>query len=131
MARDYRKIRAWQMADELALRVFRAGKSFPRTEVFGLTSLTRRAAVSVPANIVEGATRRHEREYVQFLYVALGSLAELGYYLSFSRRVGFLTDELHRDLAQMHEHTAKTLRALVNCTERSPRSDVHSPASKV
>jgi four helix bundle protein len=54
MARDYTKIKAWQLADELALLVYKAAKEFPKSEIWGLISQMRRAAVSVPANIVEG-----------------------------------------------------------------------------
>ncbi len=60
MARDYKKIKAWQLADELALLVYMATKEFPRSEIWGLTSQMRRSAVSVPANIVEGSARRHK-----------------------------------------------------------------------
>ena len=74
MARDYTKIKAWQLADELALLIYKATKDFPKSEVWGLTSQMRRAAVSVPANIVEGAARRKRNEYLHFLYIAMSSL---------------------------------------------------------
>ena len=67
MARDYTKIKAWQLADELALLVYKATKEFPKSEIWGLTSQMRRAAVSVPANIVGGSARRIRNEYLQFL----------------------------------------------------------------
>ena len=57
MGRDYTKIKAWQLADELALLVYKATKKFPKSEIWGLTSQMRRATVSVPANIVEGSAR--------------------------------------------------------------------------
>lgn len=59
MARDFRKIRAWQLADALALGVYDATRGFPKSEVFGMTSQVRRAAVSIAANIVEGSARQH------------------------------------------------------------------------
>jgi len=76
MARDYRKLRVFAMADDLVVKVYRATGSFPREERYGLTSQMRRAAVPVPANIVEGSYRRSEAEYRHFLNIALGSLAE-------------------------------------------------------
>ncbi len=79
----------------------------------------RRAAVSVPANIVEGSARRNESEYVQFLYIAISSLAELGYYIKFAGEVGYLPAKTGGKLAAMHEETAKTLRGLINHIERS------------
>ena len=72
------------MADELAFSVYKVTKQFPKEELWGLTSQMRRATISVPANIVEGATRNHRKEYLQFLYTALASLAETGYYIDFS-----------------------------------------------
>ena len=61
MGRDYTKIKAWQVADELALLVYKATKIFPKREIWGLTSQMRRAAVSVPGNIVEGSARKKQK----------------------------------------------------------------------
>jgi len=119
MGRDYKKIRAWQLADELAFLIYKATQHFPKQEMWGLTSQMRRAAISVPANIVEGATRNHKKEYLQFLYTSLGSLAELGYYIEFSARIGYLNDTELKDLSGLHEQTSKTLRALINYIEKS------------
>lgn len=136
MTRDYRKIRAWQHADALAFEVYCATREFPKSEIFGLTSQIRRSAVSVAANIVEGSARQHEREYVQFLYLAFGSLAETGYYLDLAHRLKYLKDASHRLLAGRHESAARTLRALINYIESGNRpapseSNVHSPKSNV
>ncbi len=136
MTRDYRKIRAWQSADALALDIYGATRAFPRSEVFGLTSQIRRSAVSVAANIVEGSARQHEREYVQFLYLACGSLAETGYHIDLAHRLGYLADQSHAALVSKHESTTRTLRALINYIERGSRaapseSIVHSPKSNV
>lgn len=128
MGRDYKNIRAWQLADELAFLVYKATQKFPREELWGLTSQIRRAAISVPANIVEGSARNHKKEYIQFLYTALGSLAELGYYLGFSSRIGYLTISDFEDISKMHEQTSRTLRALINYIEKSK---VHSQRSEV
>jgi four helix bundle protein len=136
MARDYNKIKAWQLADELAIKVYKLTQKFPRDEVFGLTSQMRRAAVSVPANIVEGSARQYQREYLQFLYISMGSLAELGYYIKFSYEIGYLNKEDY-DVMDLHYiRTIKTLRALINFIEKnkkvqSPESEVQSPRSKV
>jgi four helix bundle protein len=128
MARDFRKIRAWQLADALALGVYDATMGFPKSEVFGMTSQLRRAAVSVAANIVEGSARQHGREYLQFLYVASGSLAETGYYLDLARRLGYMTDSAYQTLSRQHESATRTLRALINYIEHAgkpaPEPDV-------
>jgi four helix bundle protein len=89
MARDYTKIKAWQLTDELALMVYKATKDFPKSEIWGLTSQMRRAAVSASANIVEGAARRNRNEYLQFLYIAKSSLSELNYYIRFTKEIGY------------------------------------------
>lgn len=88
--RDHRKLRAFALADEVAILVYRITGRFPKAEMFGLTSQMRRAAVSVPSNIVEGCARDSETEYIRFLNIAFGSLRELNYQLNLSKRLGFL-----------------------------------------
>ena len=73
--RDFRKIKAWALADDLAVAVYDVSKSFPREEIYGITSQIRRAASSVAANIVEGASRESAKDYAHFLQIARGSLA--------------------------------------------------------
>jgi four helix bundle protein len=131
MARDYNKIKAWQLADELAIKVYKLTQKFPRDEVFGLTSQMRRAAVSVPANIVEGSARQYQREYLQFLYISMGSLAELGYYIRFSCEIGYLNKEDYDVMDLHYNRTIKTLRALINFIEKTKKSRVQGPRSKV
>ena len=88
--RDHTKLRAFELADEVAVLVYRVTAGFPREELYGLTSQMRRAAVSVPSNIVEGCARDSQADYRRFLYIAFGSLRELHYQLSLSKRLGFL-----------------------------------------
>ena len=90
--RDHTKLRAFDLADDLALSVYRVTATFPREEIYGITTQMRRAAVSVPSNIVEGCARESQADYVRFLTIAFGSLRELGYQLSLSRRLGFMSD---------------------------------------
>ena len=89
---DHRKLRAFELADQLVIEVYRATRCFPREEMYGLTSQMRRAAVSVAANIVEGCARESLKEYANFLNLAFGSLRELGYYLGLSVKLGFIID---------------------------------------
>jgi four helix bundle protein len=91
--RDHTKLRAFELADEVAMLVYRVTARFPKEELFGLTSQIRRAAVSVPSNIVEGCARDSQADYLRFLNIAFGSLRELHYQLNLSKRLGFLPNE--------------------------------------
>jgi four helix bundle protein len=84
--RDHKKLRAFEMADEIAVLVYQVTTGFPKEELFGLTSQMRRAAVSVPPNIVEGCARDSQADYVRFLNITFGSLRELHYQLNLSQR---------------------------------------------
>ena len=73
--KGYKKLKVWQKADELALAIYIESKKFPKEEIYGITSQLRRAALSVPTNIVEGSGRQNKKEFRQFVNIALGSLA--------------------------------------------------------
>ncbi len=88
--RDHTKLTAFQLADEVAIYIYRLTKKFPKDELFGLTSQMRRAAVSVPSNIVEGCARESQSEYFRFLEIAFGSLRELHYQFELSEKLGYL-----------------------------------------
>lgn len=116
--RDYTKILAWQKADDLTVVVYEATKSFPKEELYGLTSQLRRAAYSVPANIVEGASRNSKKDYLHFLYIARGSLNEARYFVHLARRLGYLKPELHLQLQGQAEEVSRTLSGLIQAVER-------------
>lgn len=118
MGRDFRKIKAWQHADDLAIQVYRQTKSFPREELFAITSQSRRAVVSVPTNIVEGANREHKKEYLHFLYIARGSIAETEYLLYLAKRLEYLQDNEYEKLEDLRTETAKTLQGLINSVKK-------------
>lgn len=110
---SYRDLRVWQEAMSLAEDCYLKTKTFPRDELFGLTSQIRRAAASVPANIAEGNGRELTRSYVQFLRVAQGSLKELETQLLLSSRVGLLEASNLATLLARCEDVGKMLRALI------------------
>lgn len=89
MARHHDLI-VFQKADELAFKIYKLSVLFPKSEQFGLTSQLRRAALSVPTNIVEGYARKSKKELAQFINIALGSLAETEYLLNFSKRLDYI-----------------------------------------
>ena len=111
--RDPKKLSAFQLADQLALAVYKHTAKMPQDERFGLTMQIRRAAVSIPSNIVEGCSRNSEADYLRFLDMALGSACELEYQLSLARRLGFLPEEHHGPVADLAAQTAKTLTGLI------------------
>lgn len=117
----YKKLIIWQKSDELALEVYKNTKNFPKNEIFSLTSQLRRAALSVPTNIVEGYARNNPAEFRQFLKIALGSLAETMYLLSVAFRLSYLTtlqynksnnkaEEIGRMLWKFYQSVAKKVR---------------------
>src|SRR5512138_3703799 len=95
--RDFTKIEAWQLADDLTVAIYETTRTFPKEELYGLTSQIRRAAYSAPANIAEGASRASKRDYLHFLYIARGSLNEANYFIHLSHRLRYLPDG-HREL---------------------------------
>jgi four helix bundle protein len=96
--RDHTKLRAFELADELVVAVYKTTQAFPREEVFGLTSQLRRAAVSIPSNIVEGCARHSEAEYLHFLDMAYGSAREVEYQIGLAHRLGYLDAIAHEGL---------------------------------
>lgn len=95
----YKQLLVWQNAHELVLLVYKVTKNFPKDELFGLTSQLRRAIVSVAANIVEGQARSSRKEFLQFLYIANGSLVESEYYFDLAKDLHYI-DESERATLQ-------------------------------
>jgi len=118
MGRDYRKIEAFQLADDLVLLIYKITNNFPKQEVFGVTLQMRRAAVSIPANIAEGATRKSKKEYLRFLYIAMGSIAELEYYINLSNKLGYINNDDFQILNAKRKHAASKLFKLMKSVEK-------------
>ena len=93
MEKGYKKLIVWQKADDLAYQVYLVTKTFPKAEIYGITSQLRRAVVSIPTNIVEGSGRQNRNELKQFVNIALGSLAETEYLLEFCFRLKYLNEK--------------------------------------
>jgi len=111
--RDHTKLRAFELADDLAVLVYQATVKFPREELHCLTSQMRGTAISIPSNIVEGCAHDNKADYLRFLYMAFGSLRELHYQLNLSKRLGFLSDESSSLLEQKVIETEKVLNGLI------------------
>lgn len=109
--RDFRKLQVWDKAHQMALAVYRVTAHFPRTEIYGLVSQMRRAAVSIPTNIAEGCGREGGAELGRYLKIAMGSASELEYELLLAWELGFIEAEKHNQLSNAIEEIKRMLTA--------------------
>jgi len=116
--RDYTKIEAWKLADDLTVAIYERTRSFPKEEMYGLTSQLRRASYSVPANIVEGSSRGSKKDYLHFLYIARGSLSEAQYFVHLARRLGYLSSDQANILHEQTKVTFGCLHGLIQAVEK-------------
>lgn len=114
MPAPFERLKVWQLSHKLALEVYKVTASFPASERYGLASQIRRAAVAVPANIVEGNARNHRREYVQFCSIARASIAELKYLLQLSFDLGMLSGETYTPIYNGYDHLGALLYSFMN-----------------
>lgn len=91
--RNFRELAVWEKAHVSAVQIYKISQSFPKTELYGLTSQMRRACVSIPANIAEGCGRGSDADFARFLYIAMGSACELEYHLLLACELEFLEKE--------------------------------------
>jgi len=110
---DFRELKVWQKAHELALVVYKATAGFPPVERYGLTSQMRRAAVSIPANIAEGCCRSGDTEFSRFLEIAMGSASEIAYYVILTRDLGLIDAEMQQCLADGVNEVQRMLALLI------------------
>jgi four helix bundle protein len=99
MKRTHENLDAWKQSMDLVTEVYRQTRSFPKEELYGLTSQIRRAAVSIPTNLAEGAARSGSKEFVQFLHIARGSLSELETLIQIAANLGYLKATAGEDLS--------------------------------
>ncbi|MEI6168358.1 MAG: four helix bundle protein [bacterium] len=116
--RDYTKILAWKMADDLVVNIYEASKGFPKDELYALTSQLRRAAYSVPSNIVEGSSRESKKDYLHFLHISRGSLSETHYFIHLATRLGYITEINAAPLSSAAIETHRVLSGLIKAVTR-------------
>jgi len=114
---SYRDLKVWQEAVNLAEICYRFTKTFPKEELYGMTTQARRASVSIAANIAEGYGRKTRGEYIQFLYIAQGSLKELETHLLISQRVELAAYESINPILNQCESVGRLLLALIRALE--------------
>lgn len=121
MARDYRRIAAFQRVDDVVCSVYEFTRDWPKEKLYSLTSQVRRAVVSAAANIVEGASRNSEAEYLHFLSIARGSLKESEYMIHLARRLGYVSEPDFEKVAQMQEEANRVLWGLIKAVAENTK----------
>lgn len=105
----YKRLIAWQLADNLAWEVYLLTDKFPKHELYGLTSQLRRAVLSVVLNIVEGHSRGSKKEFKRFLSISLGSLAETDYLIKFALKRNYMSEKEYKKVTEIRENCGKVL----------------------
>ncbi|HEV8304589.1 MAG TPA: four helix bundle protein [Gemmatimonadales bacterium] len=103
----YEELKAWQSCHRLVLATYKATQTFPKTELYGLTSQMRRAAFSAAANLAEGSAKRGPKEFRRFLDVTLGSLSEMSYAIRLVKELGYVSERDWRELDLLRQEAGK------------------------
>ena len=111
--KDFRKLNVWEKSHLVTLEVYKATRSFPKEELYGLTSQMRRASVSIPSNIAEGCGRGSEAELSRFCQISMGSASELEYQILLSRDLGYLENHLFEKLTDMVTEVKRMLTSFI------------------
>ena len=107
------KLLVWQKAHLLVLKIYEATSTFPKEEIWGLTSQIRRAAISVPSNIVEGKARGSRKDFSRFLLIARGSLEEVKYQSLLAKELKYMNGEQYEEITGMIDNVGKLLNGLI------------------
>ena len=116
--RPHERLEAWSKAVDFVVDIYKITDGFPKEEKFGLTSQIRRAAVSVPANIAEGAARQSQKEFAHFLSIAQGSASELETELLIAHRLGYLSESRYHELRSILERVGRLITGLAQHLKR-------------
>jgi four helix bundle protein len=111
--KDFRKLRVWEKAHQLTLKIYNVTEEFPREELYGLTSQIRRACVSIPTNIAEGCVRSSDADFSRFLFIALGSTSELEYLILLAMDLKIIKNELQIELNNEINEIKKMLISMI------------------
>jgi four helix bundle protein len=112
--KDFKSLKVWQKSHQLTLDIYKTTKEYPREEMFSLTSQTRRAAASIPANIAEGCGRRGDAELGRFFQIAMGSACELEYHVMLAHELNFLNAHDYARLNSAIEEVKRMLATFIN-----------------
>jgi len=126
----YERFQAWKLSYELTLDVYRITATFPKHELYGLTSQSRRAAFSVVANIAEGSAKRGSAEFRRYLDIALGSLSELSVALRLSKDLELMSDEAWRTIERLRNHAGTLVWRLYAAIAKNRRQVPSPPTAR-
>lgn len=115
--KDFRDLQVWNKTHQLTLRSYVVTQTFPRQEIYGLTSQIRRCAASIAANIAEGCGKRGNAEFGRFLGIAIGSASELEYHFLLAHDLDFLADQTYQELQSSTVEVKRMLAALIRKVE--------------
>lgn len=110
--KDFKNLKVWQKGIKLVVDIYKTSKKFPKEELYGLTSLMRRSAISVPSNIAEGCGRNSDKDFNRFLEISLGSSFELETQIIIAHELEFLTKEEFFDLSDKVQEEQKMITGL-------------------
>ena len=112
--KSFEDLEIWQLSHKLCVLIYKITKKYPNSELYTLVSQLRRAAISIPANIVEGYYRNTTKELIQFLYHSRGSCGEVIYFLILSRDLKYITDEEYNELRDEYNILIRKITAMIN-----------------
>lgn len=110
---SYRDLVVWQKSKDFVIRLYKITNSFPTEEKFGLTSQMRRSAISIPSNIAEGRGRRSRKDFVQFLYMSVGSLCELETQIEIAKDLRFIKEVEYNDCIASLKEIGRMLASMI------------------
>ncbi|MBN2119578.1 MAG: four helix bundle protein [Candidatus Omnitrophica bacterium] len=108
----FKDLIVWQKGIELVKNIYEITKSFPKEELYGLSSQMRRCVISIPSNIAEGVRRRHRKEYKQFIHISLGSSGELETQIIIAKELGYIDEAQKSNLSELIDHICRMLVSL-------------------
>ncbi len=117
MIRKYQNLKVWEKATQLVLDVYALTSTFPKEELYGLSSQVRRAAVSIPSNIAEGSERKSDKDFIRFLRMASASLAEVETQLYIALKLNYLDDSAYSELLKASAEIGKMIHGLISGLE--------------
>ena len=117
--RTHKDLDVWKKSIDLVAEIYEITKSFPKDEIYGITNQIRRAAVSIPSNVAEGAGRNHDKEFIQFLYISLGSCSELETQIVISSKIKYIDGKTMDEMLSKISDIRRMILGLIRAVTRN------------